>query len=145
MTFIFLTNKSPAPYSESSPSTTTRTCRAFFRAAAASSASLLLVSRRSISSSYLNCSATTAAAAAAAAAAASAPSVSLASSSEASHAPSWTARRRWEMDGGVRREHVCSGTFQFVKVVGCGLCGVCQVVWAKMLGYTDRGSSLGSG
>ena len=46
---------------------------------------------------------------------------------------------------GVRREHVCSGTFQFVKVVGFGLCGVCQVVWAKMLGYTDRGSSLGSG
>ena len=46
MTFIFLTNKSPAPYSETSPSTTTRTCRAFFRAAAASSASLLLVSRR---------------------------------------------------------------------------------------------------
>ena len=46
---------------------------------------------------------------------------------------------------GVRREHVCSGTFQFVKVVGCGLCGVCQVVWAKMLGYTDRGSSLGLG
>ena len=52
---------------------------------------------------------------------------------------------RWTAARGVRREHVCSGTFQFVKVVGCGLCGVYQVVWAKMLGYTDRGSSLGSG
>ena len=36
---------------------------------------------------------------------------------------------RWRGGGGVS---MCvQELFQFVKVVGCGLCGVCQVVWAK--------------